>query len=177
MKYAASRVEVADVDGDGENELVVTSRSDDFGGTGLGRTLMVDHFIGGDINPATFGYFEREFIDSSSVLKGGAVYDVGIIDFDGDGKKEIWVSTWDLFSLAIYEATGKRHLCTAHGHQPGASGQRRRCSVHSMRWYDANKDGKLEYYCAGITDATNPGNIHMIPSTDRRLDTLRQRRW
>jgi hypothetical protein len=34
-----------------------------------------------------------------------------------------------------------------------------------MRWYDANKDGKLEYYCAGITDATNPGNLYMIPGT------------
>lgn len=164
MRYTASRVEVADVDGDGENEVVVTSRNDDYGGTGLGRTLLVEHFFGGDISPATFGYFEREFIDSSSVLKGGAVYDMGITDFDGDGKKEIWVATWDLLSVAIYEATGKDTYVLAkdinQARPDNDVGVR-----HSMRWYDADKDGKLEYYCAGITDATNPGNIHMIPST------------
>lgn len=164
FRYSASRVEVADVDADGENEVVITSRNDDFGGTGLGRTLLVEHFFGGDISPTTFGYFEREFIDSSAVLKGGAVYDMGIVDFDGDGKKEIWVSTWDLLSVAIYEATGKDTYVLAkdinQARPDNDVGVR-----HSMRWYDANKDGKLEYYCAGITDAANPGNIHMIPST------------
>jgi hypothetical protein len=164
IRYSASRIEVADVDGDGDNEVVVTSRRDDYGGTDLGRTLIVTHFFGGDINPATFGYFEQEFIDSSAVLKGGAVYDMGITDFDGSGKKEIWVSTWDLLSLAIYEATAKdTYVLRTDINQARPDndvGVR-----HSMRWYDANKDGKLEYYCAGITDATNPGNIHMIPST------------
>jgi hypothetical protein len=162
LRYSASRVEVADVDGDGDNEVVVTSRNDDFGGTGAGRTLLVEHFFGGDISPSTFGYFEREFIDSSSVLKGGAVYDMGIVDFDGDGKKEIWVATWDLLSVAIYEATGTDTYVLAkdinQARPDNDVGVR-----HSMRWYDANGDGKLEYYCAGITDATNPGNIHMIP--------------
>jgi hypothetical protein len=164
LRYSASRIEVADVDGDGDNEVVVTSRNDDFGGTGLGRTLLVEHFFGGDINPATFGYFEIEFIDSSSVLKGGAVYDMGITDFDADGKKEIWVSTWDLFSVEIYEATAKDTYVLAtdinQARPDNDVGVR-----HSMRWYDADKNGKLEYYCAGITDASNPGNIHMIPST------------
>jgi hypothetical protein len=164
FRYSASRVEVGDVDGDGDNEVVVTSRRDDFGGNDLGRTLLVEHFFGGDISPATFGYFEREFIDSSSVLKGGAVYDMGITDFDGDGHKEIWVSTWDLFSVAIYEATGPdTYVLRADINQARPDndvGVR-----HSMRWYDANGDGHLEYYCAGITDAENPGNIHMIHST------------
>jgi hypothetical protein len=164
FRYSASRVEVADVDGDGDNEVVITSRRDDYSGSDLGRTLLVEHFVGGDISPATFGYFEREFIDSSSVLKGGAVYDMGIVDFDGNGKKEIWVSTWDLFSLAIYEATG----ANTYALKADINQARPNNDVgvrHSMRWYDANKDGKLEYYCAGITDAENPGNIHMIPST------------
>jgi len=164
LRYSASRVEVDDVDDDGENEVVITSRNDDFGGTGLGRTLVVEHFFGGDISPATFGYFEQEFIDSSIVLKGGAVYDMGIVDFDGDGKKEIWVATWDLFSVAIYEATAANTYALAadinEARPDNDVGLR-----HSMRWYDANGDGKLEFYCAGITDSENPGNIHMIPSS------------
>ncbi len=172
MAYRATRIEVADVDGDGENEVVVTSRNDDYGGVGSGRTLMVHHFFGGDINPGTFGFFEREFIDSSSVLKGGAVYDMGITDFDGDGHKEIWVSTWDLLSLAIYESTGKdAYVLRADINQANKNndvGVRK-----SMRWYDANKDGHLEYYFAGITDAVNPGNLYMIASTTdvSKLDT------
>ena len=163
MGYRATRIEVADVDGDGDNETVVTSRNDDYGGAGKGRSMMVHHFVG-DINPSTFGYFEREFIDSSSVLKGGAVYDMGITDFDGDGNKEIWVDTWDLLSMAIYEATGKdTYAMRADINQARPDndvGVRR-----SMRWYDADKDGKLEFYFAGITDSYNPGNLYMIPST------------
>ena len=165
MQYRATHVQVDDVDNDGENEVVVTSRADDYGGAGAGRTLMVHHFFGGDINPGTFGYFEREFIDSSAVLKGGSVYEFGIVDFDKDGKKEIWVSTWDLLSLAIYEATAKdTYVLQADINQARPAndvGIRK-----SMRWYDADKDGKLEYYCAGITDASNPGNLYMIPSTN-----------
>lgn len=172
MDFRVSRLEVADVDGDGENEVIVTSRRDDYGGSGAGRTLMIHHFFGGDINPGTLGFFEREFIDSSSVLKGGAVYDMGITDFDGDGHKEIWVSTWDLLSLAIYESTGKdSYVLRADINQARPNndvGVRK-----SMRWYDADKDGKLEYYFAGITDSFNPGNLYMIPSTTdvSKLDT------
>jgi hypothetical protein len=164
IRYSTARVEVADVDGDGENEVVTLSRRDDFGGTDLGRTLIVSHFFGGDINPGTFGYFEQEFIDSSAVLKGGGTYDMGVVDFDGDGKKEIWVATWDLLSLAIYEPTGKdTYVLQAdinHARPDNDVGVRR-----SMRWYDANHDGKLEYYFAGITDTENPGNLYMIGST------------
>ena len=29
-----------------------------------------------------------------------------VVDFDGDGLHEVWVNTWDNFSMAIYEATG-----------------------------------------------------------------------
>jgi hypothetical protein len=90
---------------------------------------------------------------------------VGAVDFDGDGKKEIWVFTWDLFSLAIYETTGPNtYALQADINQArpdndvGAS--------HSMSFYDTDGDGKLEMYVAGITDVDNPGNIHFIGSTN-----------
>jgi hypothetical protein len=165
-RYEVSRVAVDDVDGDNENEVVVISRRDDFGGVQLGgRTMLVLGLLGGDISPSTFSTMVPEFADSSATLKGGGVYDLGIVDFDGDGKKEIWVFTWDLFSLAIYEATGPNsYALQADINQARPSndvGAR-----HSMSFYDANGDGKLEMYVAGITDATNPGNIHFIGSTN-----------
>ncbi len=160
MRYHCTRVVVDDVDGDNDKELIVTSRSDDHGGLGAGRTMMVLHLLG-DISVG-FNSFEREFIDSSATLKGGAVYDLGIVDFDGDGKKEIWVATWDMLSIAIYEATGANTYALQADinrvTDPFDIGFR-----HAMKFYDANKDGKLEMYSAGITgDLSNPGAVFYI---------------
>ncbi len=165
-QYEPSRVAVDDIDGDNENEVVIISRRDDFGGTLLGgRTMLVLTLLGGDISSSTFSTFVPEFADSSSTLKGGGVYDLGIVDFDRDGKKEIWVFTWDLFSLAIYEATGPNtyalHADINQARPTNDVGAR-----HSMSFYDTDGDGKLEMYVAGITDVTHPGTIHFIGGTD-----------
>ena len=166
FRYEPSRVLVNDVDGDNNNEMIVISRRDDFGGVLLGgRTMLVLNLVGGDISNSSFSYFEKEFADSSSTLKGGGVYDVGVVDFDRDGKKEIWVFTWDFFSLAIYEATAP----DTYELQADINQARPDNDVgarHSMSFYDTDGDGKLEMYVAGITDAENPGNIHFIGSTD-----------
>lgn len=164
--YEVTRVAVDDIDGDNENEVVVIARRDDFGGSlAGGRTMLVLNLLGGEISPSTFSLFVPEFADSGATLKGGGVYDMGIVDFDRDGKKEIWVFTWDLFSIAIYEATG----ANAYALQADINRARPSNDVgarHSMSFYDTDGDGKLEMYVAGITDATNPGNIHFIGSTD-----------
>lgn len=171
MRYNGTRVIVANTDTDADKELVVTSRSDDFGGVGAGRTLQVFHLLG-DIS-AGFSSFEREFIDSSAVLKGGAVYDLGVVDFDGDGKQEIWVATWDMLSVAIYEATGANTYALQadinEAESPYDIGFR-----HAMKFYDANKDGKLEMFSAGITgDGDNPGAVYYVANvTDvSKIDT------
>jgi hypothetical protein len=160
MRYHCTRILVANTDSDPELELVVTSRSDDYGGIGLGRSLSVLHLIG-DISQG-FNTFETEFIDSSSVLQGGAVYDLGVVDFDGDGKQEIWVATWDMLSLAIYETTGPNtYALQADINQAAALGDIG--FRHGMKFFDANKDGKLEMYSAGITgDGNNPGAVYYI---------------
>jgi hypothetical protein len=164
MRYHGTRVIVANTDTDADQELVVTSRSDDFGGLGAGRTLQIFHLLG-DIS-AGFSSFEREFIDSSAVLKGGAVYDLGVVDFDGDGKQEIWVATWDMLSVAIYEATGSNTYALQadlnEAESPYDIGFR-----HAMKFYDANKDGKLEMFSAGITgDGDNPGAVYYLANVN-----------
>ncbi len=166
LRYEPARVLVNDVDGDGQDEMIIISRRDDFGGVQLGgRTMLVLNLVGGDISTSSFSYLEMEFADSSSILKGGGVYDVGVVDYDRDGKKEIWVFTWDLFSLAIYEATA----ANTYALQADINQARPDNDVgarHSMSFYDTDGDGKLEMYVAGITDISNPGNIHCIGSTD-----------
>ncbi len=89
--------QIADVDGDGQQELLTVSR------TGGRRELVV---IAPDAGLDAFATFTIEFEAGEDVLGGGGVYDVDVADFDNDGRNEIWVNTWDQFSLAVFEATG-----------------------------------------------------------------------
>ena len=86
---------LGDIDGDGKVELVTTDRG--------AKRMSIDALTGSDLdNLATL---TNEFLDTENLL-GGGVYDVDIADTDRDGKHEVWVNTWDNFSIAIYEATG-----------------------------------------------------------------------
>jgi hypothetical protein len=165
FRYFVTRIAADDVDGDGELELLTTSRRDDWPAADVGRTLLVSHLVGGDISNASFSYFEHEFVDSSRTLRGGAVYDLTTGDLDGDGNREIWVFTWDLLSVAVYEATG----ANAYALRADINQARPDNDVgarNSMSFYDADGDGKKEWYVAGITDSENPGNIHCINGVD-----------
>lgn len=82
-----------DVDGDGDIELISIDRGE--------RRMTVHSLSTPDFDE--FATFTLEFIDTEN-LGGGGLFDVTVVDFDGDGKKEIWVNTWDMFSMAIYEA-------------------------------------------------------------------------
>ncbi len=172
FRYFVTRVLADDVDGDGDTELITTSRRDDWGGADQGRALIVSHLVGGDISSASFSYFEHEFVDSTTTLRGGAVYDATTGDMDGDGNGEIWVFTWDLFSLAVYEATGpdtyELRADINEARPDNDVGAR-----NSASFYDADGDGKQEFYVAGITDSENPGNIYCINAVDdvSTLDT------
>jgi Secretion system C-terminal sorting domain/FG-GAP-like repeat len=165
FRFINSGIAIGDVDGDGEAEIVLQSRSDDYSGVGLGRTMLVANSGGIDIGLG-LGAFQVEYREMTDVLKGGAVYDPRIIDFDGDGKKEIWVFTWDMFSLTIYEATAPNTYVIQtdinRATDPLDEGHRR-----GMRFYDANGDGKLEMYTVALSGDGAPGsNIYYIGSTN-----------
>ena len=86
---------MADIDGDGKTELATVDRG--------GRRLSIDALTGDDLDD--LASFTNEFMDTEN-LGGGGVYDVDIADTDADGHHEVWVNTWDNFSMAIFEATG-----------------------------------------------------------------------
>ena len=86
---------MADIDGDGKTELATVDRG--------GRRLSIDALTGTDLDQ--LATFTNEFINSDA-LGGGGIYDVDIADTDADGHHEVWVNTWDNFSMAIFEATG-----------------------------------------------------------------------
>lgn len=146
--FTCSGLAFGDVDGDGENELIIQSRLDNgLPGSGAGRTMMVVN--GGSVDIGLgLSPFQIEFEESATFV-GGVVYDPRIVDFDGDGKNEIWVFTWDFLSLAIYEATAPNtyelQVEMDKVFEPEDFGHRR-----GMRFYDADGDGQLEFYTAGI---------------------------
>jgi hypothetical protein len=165
FRFISSGIALGDVDSDNEIEIVLQSRSDDYTGPGLGRTLIVANSGGIDIGLG-FGAFQVEYREMTDVLKGGAVYDPRIIDFDRDGKPEIWVFTWDMFSLAIYEATAPNTYALQtdinRATDPLDEGHRR-----GMRFYDVDGDGKLEMYTTALNGDGDPGsNIYYIRSAD-----------
>ncbi len=98
LDFRPSGLKLDDVDGDGKIEILAQSR------TGSRRELAVVEMTSATFDD--FASFEVEFSADETLLGGGGTYDIDVVDFDGDGKKEIWYNTWDNFSLAIFEATG-----------------------------------------------------------------------
>jgi len=116
----------------------------------------------GDVSP--FGALDREFIDSSAVLKGGYVFSNNILDYDGNGKKEIWVPTWDMLSIAAYEATGTdtyvNKLDLNQVTNPNDIGEH-----NGVRFYDVDGDKKPEMYWAGMSGGGDPSSVYYMQST------------
>jgi hypothetical protein len=166
FEYRTTSVTIANVDNDSDDEIIMTSRGDSFGGalgSASGRTMLIANAAGSQIG---FGLadFEIEFADSSSVLKGGAVYDAYVTDFDKSGKPEVWVFTWDMVSWAIYEATGSNAYQLVNdvnrATEPNDEGERR-----GVRFFDMNKDGKLEMFVSTISgDGDPPTYVHVVES-------------
>jgi len=87
--------EIYDLDGDGIKELCTVDR-------GVRRLSIVEPPSGGFDNLSTF---TSEYLDTLD-LNGGSLYNLDAVDFDGDGKYELWVNTWNNFSMTVFEATG-----------------------------------------------------------------------
>jgi len=98
LDFRPSALKLDDVDGDGKIEIVAQSR------TASRRELLVVEMTSATFDE--FAAFEVEFSAGEDLLGGGGTYDVEVVDFDGDGKKEIWSNTWSNFSFAVFEATG-----------------------------------------------------------------------
>ena len=168
--YALTSILAEDVDGDGDVELVLSARRAYGGGWGNAslRPLFIYH-LNGDISPG-FSDFEREFADTIGTFNGGYYFNNHIVDFDGDGKKEIWGFTWDYLSFAVYEATGKdTYVLQVDVNQAKSISDYG--EQNSVAFYDANKDGKMEMFVAGQTSP--PSAVFYIGNTSdvSTLDT------
>ncbi len=126
-----------DVDGDGKIELVTLSR------TSGNRELVVASLATDQLDE--FASFAVEFQAGNDVLGGGSTYDVEVVDFDGDGKKEIWANTWDNWSMAVFEAdSADSYSLQVDLNQVDPTRDPGSFNSHDMYFVDMDDDGKLE---------------------------------
>jgi hypothetical protein len=179
MRFMIFNLILEDVDNDNEIEIITQSRRDDYTGTDKGRTLIIGS-LGTPLEQDGLNIILQEFIDTSSVLKGGALYDLKVVDFDNNGKKEIWVFTWDKLTINIYESPSP-HLYTNVANVKQVFGQISYSqpqgdlgSFNGATFYDANGDGKLECFISGIAgegDGEEGGIIYLKSVDDvKKLD-------
>ena len=163
--FRPAAFQLADVDDDGAIELVTLSR------TFNNRELVVASLTTDQLDE--FASFASEFEAGNDVLGGGSTYDVDVVDFDGDGKKEIWANTWDNWTMAIFEADGpdsyslQVELDAIYPERdPGSF------NSHDMYFVDMDNDGKIEgwfpmtngvlYFIDDIDDVSQLTKDHVI---------------
>ncbi|MEM1125561.1 MAG: FlgD immunoglobulin-like domain containing protein [Bacteroidota bacterium] len=145
--------QIVDVDNDGTQELLTVSRRS-------GARELVVATVNGDLN--AFATFSIEFEAGEAILGGGGVYDVDVADFDGDGLNEIWVNTWDNFSMAVWEATGAdTYELQAELNGVNPVDDPGGFNSHDMLFDDVDGDGSLELFYP-MTD----GNLYFLDSLD-----------
>ena len=125
---------LADVDGDGKVELCTVDR-----GT---RKLSIDALATTGLDE--FATFTNEFLDTEN-LGGGSVYNVDVVDFDMDGNHEVWVNTWDNFSMAVFEAQGTdTYALSVDLNSMFSDGDPASFRRSGFAFYDADGDGDLD---------------------------------
>ncbi len=148
---------VEDVDNDGDIELVTVDR-----GT---RKMTVHSLEAGTLDE--FASFTQEFIDTDH-LGGGGIYDVDVVDFDGDGMKEIWVNTWDMFSFAIFEVdSADSYSFVTEFDQLVGVNDPGSFNSHDLLIQDIDGDGKME----GLFPMTD-GVLYFLDNVDSSLTEL-----
>jgi hypothetical protein len=160
--FRPSTIIIDDVDNDEDDEILILSRQDNWTAT-PGRTLLIANYIGGIEQGGTDLLFYTEYIDQNSYLASGSTYEMKVVDFDGDGKKEIWIFNWDYFSVNIIEAVAQddyRHQVEIRRALVDLGDV---SSIDGTCFVDMNGDDKLEAYIAG--HLTN-GRIFIIENID-----------
>ena len=138
LDFRPAGFQIVDVDQDGQQELITVSR------TGSNREMVVAAPTAG---LDAFTVWQIEFEAGNEILSGGGLYDVDVADFDGDGNHEIWVNTWNNWSMSIFEATGADTYelqvdldAFDENNDPGSF------NSHEILFHDTEGDGSLEAY-------------------------------
>ncbi len=150
--------QLEDIDNDGDIELLAIDRG--------ARRLQI-------LSLATEGFddfadFTLEYELGDTTLGGGGVYDLMVVDFDDDGLNEVWVNTWDMFSMAIVEVTDtNEYALQVDLNQLYADNDPGSFNKHDMFFKDIDGDGALEAWLP-MTD----GMLYYIDDVDSSVTEI-----
>ena len=137
-------------DRDGIKELCTVDRA-------VRRVSIVEPPSTGFDNLSTF---TSEYLDTLD-LNGGSVYNLDAVDFDGDGNHELWVNTWNNFSMTVLEATGAdAYSVESKMDQLYSSGDAASFRRNGFAFYDADGDDDLDAWFP-MTD----GKLYYLENT------------
>jgi hypothetical protein len=152
--FRPSGFQIVDVDQDGQQELITTSR------TSGARAVVVASPDGGNLD--SFTTWTIEFGAGEDLLGGGGVYDVDVFDFDNDGMMELWVNTWDLLSMTVWEATGAdTYELQVDINQVTPDVDHGSFNAHDLLFGDIDGDDRAE-----LVLPTTSGSLFIVEETD-----------
>jgi len=164
-------MEVVDIDGDGQNELLVAYNSSP---NENDRYYVISALGGWDTDSPGFSSFDIEFEGirtnlSTYGLAGGSPYALTPVNFDGAGNKEILIHGWNLKNvvpMTVPAANTYVLADTSNGKQNFyLSGPDDYVSLFGGMAYDIDGDGREEVYLPtwyGASVAENSTKIHMV---------------
>lgn len=162
FEYQITSIVPMDIDNDGDIELICSARHA-YGGGMLNsamRPLYIFRLLGDIGDP--FSSFDVEYTDTTSLaVNGGYYFNNHVLDYDGNGKMDIFAFTWDMLSFAVYECTGpdsyelKANIDQVEA--PDDYGEQ-----NSVGFFDANHDGKPEMFLAG--QVSPPSAVFYLPN-------------
>jgi hypothetical protein len=168
---SVEHMEVLDVDGDGQNELLITHNS---APNENDRFYIISALGGWDTDNPGFSSFDVEFEGirtnmGTYGMSAGTPYAMIPADFDGTGNKEILLHGWNLKNVVpmTVPAANTYHLAdTANGKQNFyLSGPDDNVSLFGGMAYDIDNDGREEVYLPtwyGSSVSENSTKIHMV---------------
>jgi hypothetical protein len=154
-----SAMDVADVDGDGRDEVILIFRRWSSGGYNGVNALMI-FSLDGDYAGA-FTQWKLEFFDADSLQEtNGNIYEVKAVDMNRDGELEIVTMEWGGLHTLFYKSTGpdtyelvNKILSPLPDFSAGA--------LNSLQPWDIDGDGTEEFLLAG-----SDGRVYFIDVPD-----------
>jgi hypothetical protein len=158
---------IEDIDNDGTNELICSSRAGDRLGSNTREILVAS--VEGQF--ASFHSWVVEF--QWGGVFGGSLYNATTGDLDSDGNREIYAFIWNFFTMRIFECTGDKQYTEVFSVDELYAPQGIDYGVlDAARVADVNNDGVKELYMVGtepenqIFIVTGISDVSQMDSTD-----------